>query len=94
MNMGDFVKATDLDSIVADFSGQIECLDKRLSENFEKLLEKPDKAEIAVLTADKVKKDEIHEFLPDMDGLEAKVKNDVIGMFSEMRKSILEAIMA
>jgi hypothetical protein len=59
MNTGEFVKAVDLDGIVTDFSGQIGSLDTRLSEMFEKLLEKADKSEIGLLTADKIRKDEL-----------------------------------
>ena len=94
MNMGDYVKANDLDNICADFSAQIEGLDKRLSENFEKLLDKPDKSEIAMLTSDKVRKDELQELMPDLDVLESRIKNHVIGMFSDMQKTIFENIRA
>ena len=56
---GNFVKQKDFDKIVTEFSEKLEMLDGRLSENFDTLLLKADKTEIGILTADKVKKDEL-----------------------------------
>lgn len=80
---GNFVKQKDFDKIVTEFSEKLEMLDIRLSDNFDKLLLKADKTEIGFLTADKVKKDELNDLMPDMEVIESRIKNFVIDMNSE-----------
>ena len=72
-----FVQIKDFDQIVDEVSQKLEILDTRISENFETLLQKADKSEIGILTSDKVRKDELQSYLPDMDILEARLLNMV-----------------
>ena len=68
---------------MTEFSEKLEMLDGRLSENFDTLLLKADKTEIGILTADKVKKDELQELMPDVDVIEARIKTFVVDMNSD-----------
>ena len=88
---GNFVKQKDFDKIVTEFSEKLEMLDGRLSENFDTLLLKADKTEIGILTADKVKKDELQELMPDVDVIEARIKTFVVDMNSDAsRKQLIQ----
>jgi hypothetical protein len=82
-NFGQFVKTKDFDQVVKELSDKFEVLDSRISENFQSLISKADKADIGKLTADKVKKSELGDLLPDIDVIEARIKNYVTDMFSE-----------
>jgi hypothetical protein len=70
--------------VVNEFSEKIEILDNRLNENFEKLKEKAGKSEIGLLTSDKVTKDELPSYLPDMDLFEERLKNFILDQLSDL----------
>jgi len=79
-----YVKTTDLDSIVTDFSEKLENLDSRISEVYQKVLDKPDKEDIDILTADKLKIADLPQYIPDQGALEDRVKIQVVDMFADM----------
>jgi Mg2+ and Co2+ transporter CorA len=88
----DYVKSADLDAIVTDFSDQLEATHVRISELYQKLLDKPDKDDIDVLTADKLKIEDIPQYIPDQEALEDRVKVQVVDMFSDMQKKQMQTM--
>jgi hypothetical protein len=75
-----------LDQIVLDFSDKLEAIDARVSELYQKVLDKPDKDDIIVLTANKLNIEDLNQYMPDSEALEERVKVQVVDMFGDMQK--------
>jgi Mg2+ and Co2+ transporter CorA len=86
------VKTGDLDQIVLDFSDKLEAIDARVSDLYQKVLDKPDKDEIAILTADKLRIEDLSQYMPDQEALEERVKVQVVDMFGDMQRKQMQTM--